>query len=123
MSKILFLSLLLVFKVLNFFNKFKVKFFYIFLHVNESKRLTFFYKQEIPDNLQDVVNLNDEEFQTKLTQMFDLEMFSNYKDISKSFAENINKPYITAGLYFDFCIFTNVFKRIKKTAKNLKSLK
>ena len=41
--------------------------------------------------------MNDEEFQTKLTQMFDLEIFSNYTEIAKSFAKNLNKTYITVG--------------------------
>ena len=41
--------------------------------------------------------MNDEEFQTNLSKMFDLEMFSNYKEVAKSFAENLNKTYITEG--------------------------
>ena len=41
--------------------------------------------------------MNDEEFQTNLSQIFDLEVFSNYTEVAKSFAENINKTYITEG--------------------------
>jgi len=51
--------------------------------------------EEIPDNLQDIVKMNDEEFKTTLFLMFDLEVFSNYTEVAKSFAENINKTYIT----------------------------
>ena len=59
--------------------------------------------------------MNDEEFQTSLTKMFDLKMFSSYTEVVKSFAENINQMYITEGLCFHkYNLYLNLYSSFKR---------